>query len=249
MPPFDVDDFSLGILGYQGSGLPELGRGMFVPSPSGAHVDPLHWIDPIEPGKRPLFGRWELYIDGFIEAGDRLVNGLRPEEMATPEGARLLYPIFFCYRQSLELKLKDLIQSVLDGPRHIIPGINTNARPKARRAASHKHGLKELWMQLKNLFPGCDAWASDETRNAFEALLSELDHHDEESQAARYPVTQKDKQSFVDLTNIDMGHLSVQVHKLAAYLGRVDHHLHRKAMEFLQLSHKGELTKEEEREW
>ena len=88
---------------------PKRGDRVFVPSASGAYIDPFGLIDPARPGERSSFGRWELYADGFREAADRLVGSLDAGEMNSPPGAALIYPILFCYRHFLELQLKALV--------------------------------------------------------------------------------------------------------------------------------------------
>jgi hypothetical protein len=203
---------------------PKAGDLMFVASASGAHVDPLKFADPTGLNERQLMGRWSLYAIGFREAADRLVNGLQADEMASTPGAALVYPILFCYRHYLELDLKGLISSVLWWS-YAFSDIDQDTLQKGEKRASKEHRLKTLWETLKKLHPGCDAWAADQDRNAFEALLFEVDRHDPSSQAARYPIDIRGNQTLAALTVVDVGIVKAGVHKIARYLEMTQHHL------------------------
>ena len=90
---------------------PKVGDTLFQPSASGACVDPIGSSSPIDQQRPSPGGRWGLYTIGFLKAGDRLVDSLKPDEMATPPGAALLYPVLFLYRHYVELELKGILVS------------------------------------------------------------------------------------------------------------------------------------------
>ena len=202
---------------------PKMGEGMFLPSFSGAYVDPLGLTDPSRPGERPLFGRWWLYTQGFLEAGDRLVDSLRPAEMAIPAGAALLYPILFCYRHYLELRLKGLIFSIRQW-QSVFSDIGQNLSAKKEERLSKTYSLKDLWEIAQSLNSGCDCWASDETRKAFEALLFELDAQDPNGEAGRYPEYRNGDQTLARLENVDLGALKITISKVSRYLEETERH-------------------------
>lgn len=169
-------------------------------------------------------GRWELYSQGFLEAGDRLVDGLRPDETATPPGAALIYPILFCYRHYLELQLKGLIFCVLLW----WPWFKDIDQAKGSRTEdqlSKTHSLKALWLMFEDLYAGFDSWTSEQDREAFKALLFELDEHDPKAQAARYPTDPKGNQTLARLTNVDPGIVKKSVHKISRYLENGQEHV------------------------
>src|SRR5260370_6794126 len=82
--------------------LPGPGDALIEDTSSAVRVDPLGYSEPHSPAARSLIGRWDLYSDGFLHAGDRLVDGLT----ASPGEDELLYPILYLYRHHLELELK-----------------------------------------------------------------------------------------------------------------------------------------------
>jgi hypothetical protein len=163
-------------------------------------------------------GRWDLYTAGYREAADRLVAGLKPEEMADGPGAALAYPILFCYRHYLELRLKALIDSVRLSLSYAGIEIDADRLQELETRAVKEHRLKALWEMLKRFYPACDAWATMQDRRAFEALLFEIEQHDAAGQAARYPVDVKGNQTLTGLSNVDMGIMKAGVDKIARYL-------------------------------
>lgn len=196
---------------------PKLDDKIFASGASGVCVDPFGFLDPVRPGERERVTRWGLYAEGFREAADRLVNGIQAHERNTTPGAGLIYPILFCYRHSLELQLKILFFTI-EGLSPALPAIADKKTDKSRKQRQNLHGLKDLWEALQELPQFSDSWATDQERKAFLKLLLELDGHDCESQAARYPVDTKNRQTLLTLTRIDLNTLKIGVHKISRYL-------------------------------
>jgi len=149
MSKLDLERDTEELLGFAlGECFPTKGKILFVPSASGAHVDPLGSTPHLS--QRSADGRWGLYTDGILEAGDRLVDSLGPDEMATVPGAALLYPIVFLYRHYLEMELKSFFGDMN----------NPTALPATSKKGVEKtHGLKKLWEAVVKEHPQCDAWA------------------------------------------------------------------------------------------
>lgn len=192
--------------------LPKQGDKLIHETPSAAWVDPLGYSDPAAPLARSPIGRRDLYSEGYLEAGDRLVEGLTRSPMEDV----LIYPILFLYRHHIELELKGRIWYWLNWR----SGFDEEAiRCFVKDEKLDKaHGLSKLWDVLKKHWPDCDK-EMPKTRPAFEALLSELDSYDPDGQAARYPVDRKGQQTLLRLSSIDLAKLRASIHKISHYLG------------------------------
>lgn len=176
---------------------------------SAAMVDPLGLSDLTNIQARSPIGRSALYSQGYLLAGDRLVEGLT---MSPIEDA-LIYPIFYLYRHHLELELKGLTRYCLNS----FSEIPSEEIKKKIKELDDKHGLGWLWKNLRQLSPGI-ARVNPEADRAFESLLFELDRHDPNSQAARYSTDKKDNQTLSKLRSVDLDIFSKAVHKMSNYL-------------------------------
>ena len=188
---------------------PRSGDRLFTESDRAASVDCTGYSNPFSNEPRSPIGRWGLYTDGFLIAGDRLVEGFTG---TAPEDA-LIYPVLALYRHHLELELKGLVRQAL----------NYSVADKAniergRGELSNTHGLKALWNMLQMHFPQSKDWAIPEQHAAFEALLFEFDEHDPNSQAARYPWDKKECQTLTRLRRIDLPAVKASIHKMSNYL-------------------------------
>ena len=190
--------------------LPRQGDKLFQASPSAAHLDPLGFSDPSTPKERSLTGRWSLYSRGFLLAGDRLVDCMT----GVPVEDTLVYPILSLYRHHLELELKGLVHFCLKGLSVYKPQKIQEELKKLQR----EHSLRKLWHTLQTCYPGCDKYRSDNSWEAFEQLLWELDGVDPNSQASRYPVDTKSKQTLLELRYLDFNVLKIGIHKMSHYL-------------------------------
>jgi hypothetical protein len=179
-------------------------------TPFAAHVDPLGYSDLLNPEKRSPIGRRGLYSDGFLQAGDRLVDSLK----GSPVEDALIYPIVYVYRHHLELELKGRILYCLNW----LSGKNAEEiKSFASEKLNRNHRLLPLWHTLRNLYPCCAKQMPNETK-AFEKLLAELDKLDPDGQAARYAEDIKEKQTFFGLYSLDLALFRSAIHKMSHYL-------------------------------
>ena len=131
----------------------------------------------------------------FKTAADLLVD--RTEE-APHERRNLVWPIVFCYRQYVELALKD---AIADHGSSLTPEV----KPDCSR-----HRLELLWKSYKKLI---DAMLLESVADdlpevvAVEACITEFDGVDAGSYAFRYPTDTKGKQIEIPLESIDLLHL------------------------------------------
>jgi|SRR5208283_370874 len=188
--------------------LPATGDKLFVETDRAAILDPLGFSSPGE--VRSTIGRWDLYADGFLHAGDRLVEGWSGQ----PWEDELIYPLLALYRQHLELLLKLVIRSA--------PGFVEETRDWLYKT----HELDKLWDKLVEVYPESHNWASKECTAACSQLIREYAEHDPRSFAARYPVDKQEKQTLERLRAIDVHKLKLGVHKVSHYLGTIIESIH-----------------------
>lgn len=142
------------------------------------------------------------YIIGYKAAGDILVE--RVEEHYI-EADTLIFPIVFCYRQYLELLLKDVLSDAriyfdVDEP---IP---------------RSHSLLVPWRLLRPLL--AQRWPDDPTDlNAAEAGLQQFDAVDQGSFAFRYATTPAGENSLPrELQQIDPRNFAEVVERIGVFL-------------------------------
>jgi hypothetical protein len=133
----------------------------------------------------------------FKSAADLLV--IYTEENAH-ERANLVWPIVFCYRQYIELALKDVIAEYgpqMENSQAIEPNWNT-------------HSLKELWTSYKQITNStlCEVTADGIPEiMSIEACIDELDGIDSGSYTFRYPTDKRGHQIGIPFSSIDLYHL------------------------------------------
>ena len=131
----------------------------------------------------------------YKTAADQLV---KQTEENTHERRNLVWPIVFCYRQYIELSLKDVIAEY--GSR-VVPEIKPDWK---------NHSLQGLWKSYKKL--------NDETLSAIdisdlpevvavEACIAEFDQIDIGSYTFRYPTDTNGNQTEIPFGSIDLFHL------------------------------------------
>jgi hypothetical protein len=147
-------------------------------------------------------GGWTLYAIGYRNAGDALVERV---EQDRGEADALVYPIVFCYRQYLELMLKDTLMEA-----HLYHGID--------EPFDAKHPLLHHWKPLRPLLE--KRWPGDpEPLDAVEEILRQFDEVDEGSFAFRYSVTRQGAPSLPDeMQHINLRNLNEVVQRLGTFL-------------------------------
>lgn len=188
--------------------LPSPGDKLFLETLRSAALDPLGFSVPGE--QRSPIGRWALYADGFLHAGDRIVDSWAGQ----PWEDELIYPLLALYRQHLELLLKLVIRSA--------PGFTDEIKDWLYKT----HGLDDLWGKLGDVYPESHGWALKECTEACSQLIREFSEHDPKSFAARYPVDRQERQTLERLRAIDVHILKLGVHKISHYLGAIIESIH-----------------------
>lgn len=142
----------------------------------------------------------------FKTSADMLVS---QSEENTHESSNLVWPIVFCYRQYIELSLKDMIDA--HGSK-VVPQIKPNWV---------SHALLPLWKSYKRLVEATLV----ETRvddfpeiTAVEACIQEFDRIDAGSYTFRYPTDTEGNQTNIPLRSIDLWHLRNVMEGIYLYL-------------------------------
>lgn len=122
---------------------------------------------------------WQLYARGYWRAAEFLLNclispsqGWTIRKMAQ-EPSILVYPIVFCFRQSLELIIKSLLLEtgrLLDEP----------------EVTRKEHSLTKLWASLRQMI--ADLWGEGPELRQIETLIETISRLDPDSERFRYPV-------------------------------------------------------------
>jgi hypothetical protein len=147
-------------------------------------------------------GGWLLYAVGYKNAGDVLVARVEEDR---GEADALVYPIVFCYRQYLELLLKDTLKEARSY--HRIDGSFDN-----------EHSLLHHWRPLRPLLE--ERWPDHPgPLDAVEENLSEFDAVDRGSFAFRYSITTKGDQSLPSgMQRINLRNLKEVVGRIGTFL-------------------------------
>ena len=113
----------------------------------------------------------ELYIVGYKEAGDSLVNSVAARSGSADS---LIFPIVFLYRHYIELRLKSLLH---DGRRLL----------DIEHKQKSEHQLSKLWPKVRDilveLWPDC----SNSDLAALDSLINQFEQVDPRSTTFRYP--------------------------------------------------------------
>ena len=139
---------------------------------------------------------------GFKAAGDALVDWLE----TNPRDDSLVSPLIFCYRQYVELKLKDIAVLV-----NAIEGTVDN----------HKsiHNLQYLFDPLKSDIEQCLGEDDQETLAAVECIIMQFNNADCDSTTFRF----LDRR--MPFHQVDLGNLRVVMGKLANFLDSLTDYL------------------------
>lgn len=113
----------------------------------------------------------ELYIIGYKEAGDSLVNSVAGR---SGTGDSLIFPIVFLYRHYLELRLKSLLY---DGNRLL----------DIEHKQKSEHQLSKLWSKVRDVL--VELWLNESKDDlaAFDSLINQFEQVDPRSTTFRYP--------------------------------------------------------------
>jgi hypothetical protein len=151
-------------------------------------------------------------IKGFQEAGDLLIA---ESEADNRRALNLIYPAVFAYRQSLELRLKELLLEF---------GPVAGEKPDFR-----SHDLKALWSKCKRVAAFFESSLQPKDREAFDAaemLIVQFDAIDPGSDAFRFAHDTKGRSVKLSVTEIDLANLRRVMAGLHNFLDGVASHFH-----------------------
>lgn len=158
---------------------------------------------------------WCLYADGFMRAGDILIDNVR----STYEINTVIFPILFLYRQYLELSLKETI------------GYGYYLDEESKQPPSG-HDLKNLWDQAKACIRKHQSEITAPEIENIERLILDFYAIDPTSQGSRYPVINKGKKggrsraSFSwDSSNIHLDELAAKIKMIHMFFEKVTNYL------------------------
>ncbi len=149
-----------------------------------------HWAD------------WSTYAEGFKALADMGVDRALQGDPID----RTVYPIIFCYRQYLELRLKELI---------VIAGklLDQNVtRP-------NNHNLVQLWTMVRPLLE--KVWKDTDLKRELDwiaRVVTAFAEVDPLSDAFRYPVDKTGNASLSDMETINVKHLRIVIDEVAPTL-------------------------------
>lgn len=106
---------------------------------------------------------------GYKRAGDILIHQTAVDVI---DRKNIIYAALFCYRQSIELFLKSLIEEFSNGKTY---------KPV------HTHELKELWERFTNIAKEHPEYDSLTGLTTAENLVMEMDNADKKSDGFRFP--------------------------------------------------------------
>lgn len=153
---------------------------------------------------------------GFKNAADLMVNYTAENPH---ERSNLVWPIVFCYRQYIELALKDVIET---------HGSQVMTGPKIKPNWS-SHKLRDLWIPYRRIV---DSIFLENTVDdipdflAVEACINEFEGIDPGSYTFRYPVEKDGRQMEIPFDSIDLYHLQDVMDRLCNFFDATESSLH-----------------------
>lgn len=138
-----------------------------------------------------------IVAPGYKDAGDILIKSLAENG----RNDALTLPIIFCYRQYIELRLKDIIGLV-------------NTFEESGQSFKCIHDLKKLWLTLRS---SIEEEIDEQDREAFDAVeecIMELHGVDNKGTKFRYPVSIAD----MKFHQVDLGNLKSVMDRVSAFL-------------------------------
>lgn len=147
--------------------------------------------------------KWDLYATGYKDAADVLVAYV---ENYSRRHDTLVYPIFFLYRQYLELAIKDLLRDVL-------------RLQDKQDSVPVTHNIDHLWRICHKLLVEIAPDNSDESLRHVGRLISEFSKVDPTSMAFRYPVDKEGNPTLQGLTHVNLRNAKDVIDKVSVLLG------------------------------
>ena len=145
----------------------------------------------------------EVYISGYKEAGDSLVNSVA-DRRGTADS--LFFPIVFLYRHYIELRIKSLLH---DG--HRLLDRESEQKPE--------HQLSKLWPEVRAILVELWPDGNEDDLATIDSLIAQFEQIDPRSTTFRYPKGFDGKNSLdIDSPRINLRNLKEVVGALAIIL-------------------------------
>lgn len=151
------------------------------------------------------FTRMVLMERGFKKGGDILVENAIGDNY---NGSILIYPIFFCYRHSLELALKYIIATY---------GSEVGISPK-----TNEHDLAQLWPLCRDVIEYFSPESDNPELESVGACIAEFAKIDRVSDTFRYPTTSKGQSITINLPPVDLVQLRGTMEAIHNFFTGVD---------------------------
>ncbi len=145
-------------------------------------------------------GSWDAYAESYKRAADQLVQDVVEGRLVRSEADFVALPVIFLYRQSLELRLKELATEYGGVP---VSQVNT-------------HTLSTVWRHVRPLLEA--HFGASEYDDIIENRVKEWDDLDPGSYAFRYPVKKSGEPFRSTNENVDLRQLQEIMAGIASYL-------------------------------
>lgn len=152
--------------------------------------------------------RQRLYARSFEDASLFLLDHVTSSRS---ELDTFIYPIIFCFRHSLELSLKGIIQA----------GIN-NIDSWNLKEVPNGHDLLFLWSKAKHVLIECFPNEDKAVLAYVEDCIKELSTIDRNSEAFRYPISTKGEHHLSNIRYINTLNLRKTLSALSGFFNGVD---------------------------
>lgn len=172
--------------------LPELGDQLFIEGKDWFNNACLNYLN----------DNWDLYIQGYKLAGDKLVEYVVKKNV---DQDFLVFPIIFLHRHHIELQLKVIIRE-------------GNKLLSIKEDFENIHDLNKLWAKASRIIK--KVWSKTDN-NIFQAVsdyISQFNNMDPISFSFRYPVDKKRNKTLKGLEKINIRNFSEVINKLANFL-------------------------------
>lgn len=156
--------------------------------------------------RRHSSNQWMFYVEGYRIAAEKLIENVLTTQT---ERDTLIYPIVFLYRHYIEIQLKEIIQ--------------TGSEYLGKKKKQVKgHILYPLWLEAKNIID--EIWIADTNNvniNQTEEIIKAICAIDTKSDAFRYPIDIKGKQTLTGITVVNLRELKESISPAIQFLDGV----------------------------
>ncbi|MDP2225180.1 hypothetical protein [Nitrosomonas sp.] len=158
-----------------------------------------------------------VYLQGFVDAADQLLNTALEEESVTADTT--VYPICFLIRHAIELWLKNYLISLEECKCEEWGKFEKVSDCLKKVTCTHE--IDELWRCFKNIADQWDARFSQLLILA-EPVVKDIVDIDNSGQVFRYSVSNQGSEHLAEHENIGLNSLKINFNKLKDYLQQID---------------------------